>query len=326
MKKILVIQTAFLGDVILATAVVENLHFAFPQAAISILVREGNESLLKNHPFLNKVFVWKKKNGKIRNLISTIKIIRAEKFDAVINLQRFISSGLITAFSGSKIRAGFDKNPISFAFTNVTKHIIGDGRHETDRNLQVAEFLCESKIRRPRLYPTSADDQKTLEYKIKPYVTIAPASVWFTKQLPQNKWVELIQKIPDNLNIYLLGAPSDNKLCEQIITLANTTNTFNLAGTLNLLQTASLMRESKMNYVNDSGPLHIASAMNAPTTAFFCSTIPAFGFGPLADNAKIIETKTKLTCRPCGLHGNATCPEQHFKCATTIEIPTITFA
>jgi len=74
-----------------------------------------------------------------------------------------------------------------------------------------------------------------------------------------------------------------------------------------------------MNYVNDSAPLHLASAMNAPTTAIYCSTAPAFGFGPLSDNSRIIETQEKLDCRPCGLHGFKTCPEKHFKCAFTIE-------
>jgi len=75
-----------------------------------------------------------------------------------------------------------------------------------------------------------------------------------------------------------------------------------------------------MNYVNDSGPLHLASATNAPVTAFFCSTIPAFGFGPLSANSIIVETHEKLTCRPCGLHGKTACPEGHFLCAKSIGI------
>ena len=78
-----------------------------------------------------------------------------------------------------------------------------------------------------------------------------------------------------------------------------------------------------MNYVNDSAPMHIASAMNAPTTAIFCSTIVDFGFGPLANNAKIVQAKEKLKCRPCGLHGLKRCPEGHFRCATSIQVKEI---
>ena len=94
---------------------------------------------------------------------------------------------------------------------------------------------------------------------------------------------------------------------------------FVLAGKLSLLGTASLMSRARMNYVNDSAPLHIASAMNAPVTVVFCSTVPAFGFGPLRENGRVIETSEKLRCRPCGVHGYKACPEGHFKCALTID-------
>ena len=77
-----------------------------------------------------------------------------------------------------------------------------------------------------------------------------------------------------------------------------------------------------MTFSNDSAPMHFASAMNAPVTAIYCSTVPEFGFGPLSDNSTIIETGEKLECRPCGLHGRKKCPKQHFKCSE-INIDTI---
>jgi heptosyltransferase-2 len=79
------------------------------------------------------------------------------------------------------------------------------------------------------------------------------------------------------------------------------------------------MKYAKMNYVNDSAPLHLASSVNAPVTAFFCSTVPAFGFGPLSDQSKVIEVK-ELYCKPCGLHGYKSCPEGHFKCGLEIDL------
>jgi ADP-heptose:LPS heptosyltransferase len=74
-----------------------------------------------------------------------------------------------------------------------------------------------------------------------------------------------------------------------------------------------------MNYVNDSAPMHFASAVNAPVTAVYCSTIPEFGFGPLSDNSHVVEIDKPLYCRPCGLHGYSSCPEKHFRCALEIE-------
>ena len=92
----------------------------------------------------------------------------------------------------------------------------------------------------------------------------------------------------------------------------------NLCGKLSYLQSAALMARADMNYANDSAPLHFASAMDAPVTAVYCSTVPAFGFGPLRPNARVVEIKERLYCRPCGLHGHKACPEGHFRCALEI--------
>lgn len=321
MKKFLIIQTAFLGDAILATALVEQLHAHRPQDEISILVRKGNESLFKGHPFLKEVLVWDKKNGKTSNLFRLLSEIRSRNYDEVINLQRFFSTGLLTAFSGAKITAGFDKNPLSFLFKRKIRHIIGDGRHEVSRNLELTGLTADNLPDRPVLYPGTEDNNKVAGYKSQPYVCLAPASVWFTKQLPEEKWAELLSGFSDNIKPYLIGGPDDASLCEKIIHHSGNRIAVNLAGKTNLLATASLMRDALMNYVNDSGPLHIASAVNAPVTAFFCSTLPSFGFGPLSDNQIILETPEKLKCRPCGLHGKKACPEGHFKCGTTIMLP-----
>ncbi|MGV3639746.1 MAG: glycosyltransferase family 9 protein, partial [Adhaeribacter sp.] len=80
----------------------------------------------------------------------------------------------------------------------------------------------------------------------------------------------------------------------------------------------ALMRDAVLNYVNDSGPMHLASALNAPTCAVYCSTVPRFGFGPLADFSRVVEKEEPLYCRPCGLHGYRQCPQGHFKCARDI--------
>jgi heptosyltransferase-2 len=79
------------------------------------------------------------------------------------------------------------------------------------------------------------------------------------------------------------------------------------------------MKHAKMNYANDSAPTHLASAVNAPISTVFCSTLPAFGFTPLSSDSHIIEYDGELDCRPCGIHGHRTCPEKHFKCGNEIK-------
>ncbi|MCO6498942.1 MAG: glycosyltransferase family 9 protein [Vicingus serpentipes] len=320
MKRFLVIQTAFIGDVILATSIVEKLHQFYPDSNIDFLLRKGNEGLLENHPIINELIVWDKKNKKLENLKAITKKVNETKYDVVINLHRFASSGLITSLSGAKEKRGFKKNPLSLFFTKSFSHQIGDGTHEIERNHQLIADLTDSTPAKPKLYPSQKDYENVAEYKKQPYVCMAPTSVWFTKQLPKEQWVKLIEKLNDEQVIYLLGGPDDVAKCETIMELAQHKNVINLAGKLSFLESAALMDTAQMNYVNDSGPLHISSAMNAPVTAYFCSTVPSFGFGPLSDNSTIVEVKEELTCRPCGLHGHKACPEGHFDCGFKIDV------
>ena len=114
MKKILIIQTAFLGDVILATPVIAELKRIYPIAEIDFLLRKGNESLLANNPNLKSVIQFDKSKNKFKSILNLIKQFRREKYDLVINLHRFGSSGIIASFSGAKKTYGFKKNPFSF--------------------------------------------------------------------------------------------------------------------------------------------------------------------------------------------------------------------
>jgi heptosyltransferase-2 len=315
-KKFLVIQTAFIGDVVLATALIEKLHAFFPDARIDFLVRKGNETLLTGHPFLHEVLIWDKREHKLRNLYNLIRRIRQTRYDTVINVQRFAATGILTAFSGAGLTIGFDKNPLSLFFTKKIPHIVGN-LHETERNQALIAALTDDQPAKPHLYPPTGDEEKVAGYKTKPYITISPASVWFTKQYPKEKWSAFLKQIPQEFTVYLLGAPSDKELCE-IIKAAHP-KAINLSGSLTFLQSAALMKDAAMNYVNDSAPMHFASAVNAPVTAVYCSTIPAFGFGPLSDKRFIVEIRQPLDCRPCGLHGFKTCPKGHFRCAWRIE-------
>lgn len=321
-NKFLVIQTASIGDVVLATPIIEKLHQFFPDAQIDVFVRKGYEGLFTNHPFVHAILLWDKSQHKYLNLWNLARNIRKNKYDYTINLQRFLSTGMLTVFSGSKQRIGFDKNPMSFLFDQKVAHQIGDEApdlHEIDRNLRLIASLTDHTRVKPRLYPAQRDFNKVSTYKSTPYICIAPASLWFTKQYPEEKWIEFVRLIPKQYKIYLLGSASDKQLCDRIVSQSGSRLVENLSGQLSLLESAALMQDAHMNYVNDSAPMHLASAVNAAVTVIFCSTVTSFGFGPLSDQAHVIETTEKLACRPCGIHGFRQCPEGHFRCATTIE-------
>ena len=319
-KKFLIIQTAFIGDVVLATAVAEKLHDYYPDAQIDFLLRKGNEKLFDGHPFIKKVWVWNKKENKLFNLFKLTKQIRSECYDEVINLQRFFSSGMFTLFSGAKNTRGFSSNPLSSFFKFVKPHSISvHGKlHEVERNQQLISDITDEKYANPKLYPSLKDKNKVALLVKQPYVCCAPGSVWFTKRYPKSHWITFLKEAPADLNVYFIGGKEDTALVNELIIESGNGKAQNWCGNLSYLESAALMSGARMNFTNDSAPLHFASAMNAPVTAIFCSTVPAFGFGPLSDKSFIIETPKKLDCRPCGVHGFKKCPLGHFKCAYTI--------
>jgi len=377
MRKILVIQTASIGDVILATALLEKLTQAFPEAQIDFLVKKGMEPLFEKHPFIHQLLVWdkSKKSSSFFRLLGTI---RQSRYNLVINLQRFTLTGLLTAFSGGEVTIGFDKNPLSRFFSKRVPHEIGPGIHEIHRNQKLIEWLTDRIPAKPRLYAPQISDigfwilkkeniqnlTSNIQYPISNiYYTISPASLWFTKQFPADRWVELIREIPEEATVFLLGSKADHPLCEEIMSRGNQgrgtkdegrrtmgekreaksepersgarrseasqkrkakSEIVNLAGQLTLLESAALMRGARMNFTNDSAPMHLASAVNAPVTAIYCSTTPAFGFGPLSDDSVVVEVTEPLSCRPCGLHGRNRCPEGHFNCAYQIGMNLLT--
>jgi heptosyltransferase-2 len=292
----------------------------YKEADIDFVVRKGNEQLLANNPFIKNVLVWNKKKDKIKNLFKLVSVVRKNKYDVVINLQRYLSTGILAIFSGSKKTIGFNKNPLSFLYSKKIVHQfdLKNPRHEVERNNDLIKDLTDGSLSRPALYPSQADEQIVANYKTLPFVTMTPSSVWFTKKYPVEKWIDLINHFNPAYKIYLLGGFDNNAECNLIMHTATNKNIEILAGRLSYLQSAALMRSAAMNYTNDSAPLHFASAVNAPVTAIFCSTVAAFGYTPLSDKSYIVETGLHLKCRPCGIHGYKACPLGHFNCAHTI--------
>ena len=321
-QKILIIQTAFIGDLILATGVIEKLHQFYPQAEIDIIVKKENREVLAFHPYIHEIISFDK-SKKVGGIFTIVSKIRKRKYDLVVNLHRFAATGLITFLSKGKIKVGYDKNPLSFTYTKSFPHIINEGGntpHEIERNHALIAEFTDSVPAKPKIYWNETDLKVVKIYQKQNYICIAPSSVWYTKQLPEEKWVDFIKSIPEEFTVNLIGAVGDISLCERIKNNSRRNNVKVLAGSLSIKQSAALMKGALMNFVNDSAPLHIASAANAPVTAIFCSTVPVFGFGPLSDHSRIVQVDYPLECKPCGLHGYKHCPLGHFKCGNDIKI------
>ncbi len=308
--KVLIIQTSFPGDTILASSLIESVHASIPNAQIHFLLRKGNESLFMNHPLLKKLWIWDK-SKKFKSALSLIRSFRKEKFDLIVNVQRFFMTGAITLLSGSKKSIGFDKNPLSNFFTKKIKHEFRIGLHETQRNFLLIQDFA-GIFKKPKLYPPDINIIDTS------YIVLAPASVWYTIQWPEDYWIELGKLLQSKYKLVLLGGPADVELCARIEKGIGT-NVINTCGKFKLLESAGIIKKAKAIVCNDSAPAHLATAVNTPTVQIFCSTTTQFGFTADADKTIILQTEEKLECRPCNNHGLKACPLQHFKCAKSIQ-------
>jgi heptosyltransferase-2 len=317
-RKVLFIQTAFIGDAILASALWETWHAAHPDDGIHICVRKGNEALFQGHPFLAGVHVWDKKAGLInryQSLNGLARALRAERFDAVFTPHRHASSGWLAWRSAAAIRVGFDVHPLRWVFSHRVPHGFEEGLHEIVRNHRLVEGWTDVELPRlPRLYPEPLD---SVSHE---FAVLAPASQWSTKQWPVGHWIELCDALKDEVPEFrLVGGPADAALLNQIAETTVHPHAV-VQADQGLLESAALMAQASWVLTNDSGPLHLASAVNAPTVAVYCSTVPAFGFGPLSDRARVVESAETLPCRPCGVHGKTSCPLGHFACGASITV------
>ena len=317
-RKVLFIQTAFIGDAILASALWETWHAVHPDDTIHICVRKGNEALFHGHPFLAGVHVWDKKGGvlnRYQSLNGLARVLRAERFDAVFTPHRHTSSGWLAWRSAAPIRVAFDVHPLRRIFTHLVPHGFEEGVHEIERNQRLVEGW--TNVEAPAV---AAVVSEAAGPDWSAVAVLAPASRVGDEQWPVERWIELCDALAKEMpELRLVGGPADAALLEQIATKTEHPNAV-VQANQGLLESAALMAQAAWVLTNDSGPLHLASAVNAPTVAVYCSTVPAFGFGPLSDRSRVVESAESLPCRPCGVHGKTSCPLGHFACGESITV------
>ena len=144
-------------------------------------------------------------------------------------------------------------------------------------------------------------------------IAVAPGSVWETKQYPVLYFKQVVEiLLRNNLRVALIGGKEDYSLCEKL-NIAPGKRTFNLAGVLSISQSITFLKKCRCILSNDSAPTHMGVAANIPVITIYCSTIPKFGFYPYNNDSCSISFEG-LKCKPCGIHGHKSCPENSFDC------------
>jgi heptosyltransferase II len=327
-KNILIIQTAFAGDVILTLPVLEEIKFKYPDSKISFLCIPEVANLLENNPFLDEVIIYDKKNSQkgIFAFKKFIKKIKNKNFDLIVSPHRSLRSTLISYFSKVSRTISFDVSALSSLYKE--RVIYKNNVHEIIRNLSLLApiGILKNEIITPKLFPSEKDkgvvDKLLKDFKFdddEKFITIAPGSVWLTKAYPDTKYAKVINILNDfAVKIVMIGGEDDFGLCAKIKVLCKNLNIYNAAGKLTYLQSVELIRRSKVLLTNDSAPLHLANAVGTKVIAIFGATVPEFGFYPYGKNDVIFQT-SGLKCRPCSIHGGNRCPIKTFDCMVKID-------
>ena len=323
----LIIQTAFIGDVILTLPLAQVLKNKL-DAEVDFLCIPKTSILLKDNPNIDNIIIYdkKRKDKGVKSFNRISKKIKFRRYDYVISPHRSLRSTLLSYFSKADMTIGFDTAALSKLYNNRVKYI--KNIHEISRNLKLLEpigITCEDIVR-PDLF-FHDDDIKVVELLLKQfhismgdkYITIAPGTIWQTKRFPEYKIIEILDKLDDDgVPVVLIGDKSDMELCRFILDSTKNKKVYSAASKLSILQSAYLIKKSGVLLTNDSAPLHLANAVETKVIAVFGATIPEFGFYPYGKNDEVIQT-TGLKCRPCAIHGGNKCPIKTFDCMRNID-------
>jgi len=318
----LVIQTAFLGDVVLTTPLLAAL--AQRHGAVDVVTTTAAAPLLETHPAVRRVIAYDKR-GRDRGaagLVRLARALRAGRYEVAYLPHRSLRSAVLARVAGVPRRIGFaDGWPLFYTEARPRPR---EG-HEVDRLLGLAG--APSGAFAPRLYPTAEDecivDEKLAAAGITtPPVALAPGSIWGTKRWPY--FAELAAALAGRAAIVVVGSAEDVGLGEAVREAVGRTGgrALNGCGTLTLRQSAALIGRARLLVTNDSAPLHLATAMGTPVVALFGPTIAEFGFGPIREGDVALSV-AGLSCRPCSAHGPRACPLGHHRCMKDLSVASV---
>lgn len=321
-EKILVIQTAFIGDAVLTLPMIQFLAEKFPKCIIDVLAIPLTEELFSSSPFINKVFVIDKKNKhkSIWSVLKISKLISAENYSKIYSPHRSFRTSLMVLLSNVHETFGFSNSSFRYAYKNLTEYRYDF--HEVKRNLELAGFNSSDSdwrilpIINPSAEVITKVDNIISTKRLKNFVTIAPGSVWATKRYPQEYFKQVVEHLINlNIMVVIIGSKDEFEICSSISNFKE--QAVNLAGELNLIESIQLLKHSKLLISNDSAPTHLAMCADIPTITIYCSTVPEFGFYPYNNKSQYIGV-SDLHCKPCGIHGYSACPLNHFNCGNRL--------
>ena len=313
----LVIQTAFLGDVVLTTPLLSAV--AADSGPVDVVTTPLAAPLLETHPAVRRVIAYDKRGSDrgwsgLRNLARRLK---PEQYGRAYLPHRSLRSAALGVLARIPSRIGFS-GPWSFLYTEARpKPVLG---HESDRLLALADKA--PGVYPPHLRPTAEDEQAAARLIDGPFVAMAPGSIWGSKRWPY--YGALAARLAAHAAVVVVGGPDDVNLGDEVVQAVGPSGrpAVNACGRLTLRESAALIGRANALVTNDSAPLHLATAMGTPIVALFGPTVTEFGFGPLRAGDVALGI-AGLHCRPCSSHGPPRCPLGHHRCMREITVEAV---
>ena len=320
--RILVVQTAFLGDVVLTTPLLAALRSRFPDCYLAFLGTPSGTELIRGLTGVDEFLVYDKRGGEggLGGLRQKVRELKKYNFEIALSAHRSARTAALLALAGIPRRIGFATSALPWLYHQRAPR--DPAQHEVLRNLALLDPLGgPGEGFKPRLrLPALPEVGRELlgEEQSGPRVGICPGSVWPTKRWRAEGFSRVAERLHEEsgASIYLIGAREDQAAAEAV-EHSMKCRALNLAGRTSLREWLALIAAMDLVITNDSSPTHLASALGVPVVAIFGPTTPAQGFAPWGNHHRIVETNG-LGCRPCGEHGARRCPEGHMKCMNLI--------
>ena len=316
-EKILVVQTSFLGDVVLTTPLLSEIRNLFPGAELAVLCTPQAKNLLEGNSDVNEIITDDKKgDGRgWTGLWRKARDLKSRGFTIAFSPHKSFRSGLLLFLAGIPYRVGFKQSAGWFFYHQRVNR--DASRHDVERNLSLLQTLgidpgkcrrvlrieVDPRIREAveRIFRSLGIERNGMTFGIN------PGSVWRTKRWTAEGYADLILRLKQRYRcqILLFGGPEDQDIIAKIQDLSGNIGV-NMVGKIDLRELTSAVDWCDVFITNDSGPMHIAVARGIPVVAIFCATTPSLGFYPYSSRAVVVEKE--LPCRPCSSHGGRRCP------------------
>lgn len=308
-KKILIIRLSSIGDILLTSPLVRSIKKKYPAIQLDFLLREEFNELVQNNPYIDVIHNYRRDESKNNSLT---KSLQSNDYDLVIDLQNnFRSREIVKKLKCPVLK--FKKNNLKkFLLVHFKINMLKEADKISERYVSTAQIKLDEEGL--EYFSNQSPDSRLKENES--YIGICHGAKHFTKRWPLEYFIDLGKKLESaGYKVILFGGMDEAKSADEIS--RHLSGAINFCGN-NLSQTAANIKICRAVYTNDSGLMHLATAMEVPVIAFFGSTVKEFGFYPY--KAKSIELEIKdLSCRPCTHIGRANCPKGHFKCMKEIK-------